>query len=59
MPPKLRPNGHVWADGEKGPGPQTMKEVCCWQVAVGWRLWQAALERCVLALLFAFPMCLP
>lgn len=27
MPPKLRPNGHVWADGEKGPGPQTMKEV--------------------------------
>lgn len=34
MPPKLRPNGHVWADGEKGPGPQTMKEVCCCEVAV-------------------------
>ncbi|KAI7835537.1 hypothetical protein COHA_010565 [Chlorella ohadii] len=27
MPPKLRPDGHVWADGEKGPGPKTMKEV--------------------------------
>lgn len=26
MPPKLWPDGHVWADGEKGPGPKTMKE---------------------------------
>lgn len=26
-PPKLQPNGHVRADGEKGPGPQHMKDV--------------------------------
>lgn len=27
MPPRLQGNGHVWADGEKGPGPKQMEEV--------------------------------
>ena len=26
-PPKLQPNGHVQAAGEKGPGPQDCKDV--------------------------------
>lgn len=27
MPPKLQQDGHVWADGETGPGPQSMAQV--------------------------------
>lgn len=36
MPPRLQASGHVWADGEAGPGPQKLTDVRkCRAVAQG------------------------